>query len=296
MTIKAGLIGSPLNHSLSPRLFKIFSARLGETFSYALLETRPPALGRTLDRIKTRGWNGFNVTLPLKETIIPFLDALSPGAAAIGAVNAVRIRNGRLEGYNTDAFAVKLALKEAGCRPRGRTCVIWGAGCAARAAAWVLAGGGAAAVAIRSRSAARGAGLAKHFARLFPRVSFSAGPFAGVARGSTVFVNATPLGMYAPLAPELLTGGPPGSFYLDFAYNPRPVAARAPHRRLCPSGLTPFLEDRPGAVIPGLDLLIYQALKSAELYGGPRTGVREIVELKNVVRNGLLRQRYGNNR
>ncbi len=288
MTIKAGLIGSPLSHSLSPRLFKMFSSRLGEKFSYSLLETSEPGLRPALETIKARGWSGFNVTLPLKETVISFLDALSPGAAAIGAVNAVRIKNGRLEGYNTDAFAVKLALKEAGCLPRGRTCVIWGAGGAARAAAWILAAGGAAAVAIRSRSASRGTGLTKYFSRLFPRVSFKAGPFAGAPRGSTVFVNATPLGMYSPLPPELRFEAPPGSFYLDFAYSVRP--AQAPNHGACSSyGLTPFLEGRSGTVIPGIDLLIYQALKSAELYGARRMGTGRIVELKNAIRTGLFK-------
>ena len=297
MIIKAGLIGNPLSHSLSPRLFRIFSAQLGETFSYSLLETRKPDLGRTVERIKALGWSGFNVTLPLKEAILPFLDSLSPGAGAIGAVNSVRINKGRLEGHNTDAFAVNLSLKEAGCLPRGRACVIWGAGGAARAAAWVLASGGAAAVAILSRSVSQGAGLAKYFTRLFPRVSFTAGPLSGAPRGSTVFVNATPLGMYAPLSPELRSGGPPGAFYLDFAYNPRPIRAPAPHTRQGPSaGPTPFLADRAGTVIPGIDLLIYQALKSAELYCGRRTGAREIVELKNIIRAGLLRKRYGKNR
>ena len=118
--IKAGLIGNPLKQSLSPRLFRILSSRSGEKYSYALLETGGTGLKTALEKIKRGGWNGFNVTLPLKEKILPFLNALSPEAEAIGAVNAVRIEGGRLKGYNTDAAALKLALKEAGCRPRGR--------------------------------------------------------------------------------------------------------------------------------------------------------------------------------
>ena len=280
VTIKAGLIGAPLNRSLSPRLFKLFNERLGTAFRYSILETPEPALGRTLEKIKALGWSGFNVTLPLKEKIIPFLDALAPEAADIGAVNAVRIRNGALTGHNTDAFAVKLSLKEAGCLPRGRACVIWGAGGAARAAAWVLAGGGAASVSIRCRSRSRGAALVKHFSGLFPGVSFDTGTFASASRGASVFVNATPLGMYAPMRAELRAGGAPGSFYLDFAYPHSP--ARGHGLRL-----TPFLEGRSGTVIPGIDLLIYQALKSAELFGGGRRGAGIMAELKNNIRAGL---------
>ena len=271
--IKTGLIGYPLKKSFSPRLFKIFSSRLGGKYSYSLLETRGAGLARTLEKIKSSGWAGFNVTLPLKEKILPLLDSLSPEAKAILAVNAVRIKNGKLEGHNTDAAAVKLALREAGCRLRGRTCVIWGTGGAARAVAWVMASGGIKAVDIHNRSFSRAARLVNHLSGILPRTVFTARKFAAAPReGTTLFVNATPLGMHRPLPANLRFPGPRGSFYLDFAY------AR---------GLTPFLNDRTGRVIPGIDLLIYQALKSSELYGGRHIKAREIVKLKNAIKKGL---------
>ena len=274
MTIKAGLIGSPLKRSLSPRLFKLFSSRPGERYSYTLLETRAAALERTLNLIKREGWAGFNVTLPLKETILPSLDSLTSEAEAIGAVNTVRLRNGKLKGYNTDADALELALREAGCRLRGRACVIWGAGGAARTAAWVLARGGAGSMRIHNRTSSRAAALVKYFSKMFLRTEFSAHKFTKVPDGTaTVFVNATPLGMYAPLTVGLKFSGPPGSFYLDLAYT---------------RGLSPFLRDRDGTIISGLDLLIYQALKSAELYGGRPIKAAKIVELKNYFKAKLL--------
>lgn len=252
--LKAGLIGRPLKRSLSPRLFELFSAAPGEKYSYTLLETGASGIEHALTAIKRAGWAGFNVTLPLKEKILPFLDALSPEAGAIGAVNAVRIKNGKMKGFNTDAAALKLALSEAGCRLRGRTCVIWGAGGAARAAAWVLGRGGADPVYIHNRTPSRAAALVNHFSKLFPRSGFSARKFTAVPAGTaTLFINATPLGMYAPRAAALKFSGPPGSFYLDLAYT---------------RGTSPFLKGRDGTAIPGLDLLIYQALKSAELFGG----------------------------
>jgi len=271
--IKAGLIGYPLRNSLSPLIFKILSARSGARFEYSLLNTRGPALSRTLERMKALGWSGCNVTLPLKEKIIPFLDAVSGEARALGAVNAVRIKNGRLCGCNTDVSAVRFALKEAGCRPRGRESVIWGAGGAARAAAWALARGGAVAVEIHNRTARRGTALAREFSALFPRTRFAARAFGAVpGAAATIFVNATPLGMYGPLARGMECRGPSGSFYLDFAYGRRG---------------TPFLERRDGTAIAGLDLLVYQALKSAEWFGGPRAASREIVKLKNDIKRCL---------
>lgn len=273
MTIKAGLIGDPLKRSLSPRLFRLFSSVLGEKYSYSLLETRGNGLARALKKIKSGGWAGFNVTLPLKEKVLPLLGSLSPEAEAIKAVNAVRIKNGKLEGHNTDAAAVKLALREAGSRPRGRTCVIWGSGGAARAAAWALASAGAMAVDIHNRSFSRAAGLAKYFSGLFPRTKFTARKFTDIPReGAAIFVNATPLGMYEPLPSNLRFEGPPRSLYIDFAYG---------------RGITPFLKGRTGKVVPGIDLLIYQALKSSELYGGRRIKAAEIVKLKDRVKQRI---------
>ncbi len=273
MIIKAGLIGCPLKKSLSPRLFRIFSTGRGERYSYTLLETRAAGLARTLKKIKLCGWAGFNVTLPLKEKILPFLDFLSPEAETIKAVNAVLIKNGKLKGHNTDAAAMKLALKEAGCRLRGRTCVIWGAGGAARAAAWALGSSGAKAVHIHNRSFSRAAGLVKDFLGVFPRTEFTARKFTDIPReGTTFFVNATPLGMYKPLPANLRFSGSPRSFYLDFSYA---------------QNFTPFLKDRIGRVIPGIDILIYQALKSSELFDGRRIKAAKIVKLKNKLKASL---------
>ena len=270
MIIKAGLIGNPLKKSLSPSLFRIFSSELGEKYSYSLMQTPVTGLAQALKKIKSLGWAGFNVTLPLKERILSLLDSLSPEAEAIGAVNAVRIKNGKLEGHNTDAAAIKLALREAGFRTRGRTCVIWGAGGAARAAAWALGSAGAGAVDIHNRSLSKASGLAEDLSKLFARTVFTARKFTGVPGGAAdLFVNATPLGMYGPLPAALRFEGPPGSLYLDLPYSQE---------------LTPFLKDRTGGIIRGIDLLIYQALKSSELFGGRRIKASEIVKLKDRIK------------
>ncbi len=264
--LKTGLLGSPLGKSLSPRIFRAFSGLPGEKFSYALKEVRPAGLGQALAEIKSAGWRGFNVTLPLKERIIPFLSKTEKPAAAIGAVNAVLIKDGELEGFNTDAVALARALKEAKAAVKGRTCVIWGAGGAARAAAWTLAAKGAAEILIHNRSYAGARALAAHFAKQFPRVKFRAGKFLAPAPArATVFVNATPLGMYRPLPKALKVPDLAAGLYCDFAYA---------------AGGTPFLKGRPGKKIDGLDLLIYQALASAALWTGRRPGALNIFKLK----------------
>jgi len=271
--IRAGLAGSPLKRSLSPRIFSILSSLGCEKYRYILRTNRGKGLGKFTGDMKKSVWNGFNVTIPLKEKILPWLDRVSPQARDIGAVNTVLIRNNRLEGFNTDADGIRLAMAEARFRPRGRTCVIWGAGGAARTAAWVLARGGAKIVFIHNRSFARAATLAKYLAKRFPRTSFKAVTFGATpAKESTVFVNATPLGMYAPIKPNLKFQGPPGSLYMDLAYA---------------KGTTRFLENRKGGIVHGIDILIYQAIKSSELYSGRRINAREIVKLKDRIKAKL---------
>lgn len=115
-----GLIGWPLGHSLSPRIF----AELGER--YVL---RP---GRTLTPRLWRGLSGFNVTIPYKREILAHLESLSPAARSIGAVNCVF----RGRGYNFDAAGFMDALRELDFKPK--RAVVYGKGGAARAVAYAL--------------------------------------------------------------------------------------------------------------------------------------------------------------
>lgn len=270
---RIGLIGKPLKRSLSPALFGVLSGLLGEKFGYALKEVRPAGLRRALASIKRAGWRGFNVTLPLKERVIPFLDGLDREAAAIGAVNAVLIKGGRLHGFNTDARAFGLALDGARAAVKGKACVIWGAGGAARAAAWTLAARGAARILVLNRSAARARGLCAAFSGGFPRTTFAAGRFcARPPRRASVFVNATPLGMYGRLPKTLKVPRRASAVYCDFAYSREG---------------SPFLAGKPGKKVEGLDLLIYQALASAALWTGRRSTARQFSALKEKTKRSL---------
>lgn len=115
-----GLIGWPLSHSLSPRIFEL----LGERYVLRPAETLSPEVWRDLA--------GFNVTIPHKQNVMGFLKDLSPEAAAIGAVNCVH--QGR--GYNTDAPGFADALLETGYRARRAR--IYGKGGGARAVFYAL--------------------------------------------------------------------------------------------------------------------------------------------------------------
>ena len=124
--LRIKLIGAHLAHSYSPEIH----AALAD-YDYSLLELTENELGAFL---KSGDFDGLNVTIPYKQAVIPFLDALSPIAAKIGAVNTItRDQNGRLIGHNTDyeGFSAMLAVNDI-C-PKGKKVLILGSGGASRA-------------------------------------------------------------------------------------------------------------------------------------------------------------------
>lgn len=104
-----GLIGFPLSHSFSPEYFKIKFQTLGvKNADYKAFEIDD--LNKLSKLIKTHNLSGFNVTIPHKQNIIPYLDEFSPEAKAIGTVNCVNVVEGRLIGYNTDEYGFRTSL------------------------------------------------------------------------------------------------------------------------------------------------------------------------------------------
>src|SRR5690606_16038565 len=136
-------------------------AHLDMNWVYVPFAVRPENLEAAVAGLRALSVRGFNVTIPHKTAIIPFLDQLTPAAAAIGAVNTVINRDGWLVGDNTDGLGFLQSLREeAEFDPAGSRTVIVGAGGAARAVAVSLADAGAARVVIANRTLARAQELA----------------------------------------------------------------------------------------------------------------------------------------
>jgi shikimate dehydrogenase len=137
-----GLIGFPLGHSFSKKYFTEKFKKEGidnsvyELFSIENIGDLPRILA------ENPTLQGLNVTIPHKETVIPFLDELDETAAFIGAVNCIKITNGRLKGYNTDAFgfekSLQLWLSENYVDPKTMNALILGTGGASKAVAYAL--------------------------------------------------------------------------------------------------------------------------------------------------------------
>src|SRR5947208_8634706 len=110
-----GLIGAPIAHSASPAMHERAAEGLGLRGHYQLIEVAGAGsaeLAMMLEGVRRLGFAGVNVTFPYKEAVVPLLDELAPGARAIGAVNTVVVRDGRLIGYNPDTTGFGRAITD----------------------------------------------------------------------------------------------------------------------------------------------------------------------------------------
>ncbi|WP_182200516.1 shikimate dehydrogenase [Paraliobacillus salinarum] len=138
--MKLGLIGYPIQHSLSPWIHKHFLEQINQEGQYQLYETSGDKFSEVVEEMKCGGLKGFNVTVPYKQTIIPYLDELDSYAKQIGAVNTVVFENNKWIGYNTDGLGYVQAVKDQypGLFTGDKKVLILGAGGAARGIFYAL--------------------------------------------------------------------------------------------------------------------------------------------------------------
>jgi shikimate dehydrogenase len=132
--MKFALLGKTLGHSFSEKFFKEHFAKTAIEATYENIELSDITDVRN---ILTQNFNGFNVTIPYKESIIPFLDEVSSQAKVIGAVNTIAMRNGKSIGYNTDAFGFQQSIKPFLTNLHEKALIL-GTGGASKAVAFVL--------------------------------------------------------------------------------------------------------------------------------------------------------------
>ena len=232
------VIGDPVGHSLSPRIHRRFMERCGAAGSYEAVTVTAEALEDFVVQGRRGAWDGCNVTMPLKERILPLLDAVEPWTASCGAVNTVCFRNGRAVGYNTDGPGVVESLRLRGFTPAGQAALVLGAGGAAKAAALALAQAGCR-VEKAAALAARCGGVT---------VSWEDLPRAAAEHG--LLLNATPLGMEG--SPEFesldfVQALPTKAVVYDLVYHPTDTA------------LLRAAGSRELTAVGGLALLVQQA-------------------------------------
>jgi shikimate dehydrogenase len=258
--VRASVLGSPIAHSLSPALHQAAYAHLGLTgWSYDARECTSEQLAEVLAEARTDpDFAGFSLTMPLKLTALPLVDALEPLAERVGAVNTVVPRDQGLFGANTDVPGMVAALIEAGVTALEAP-VVLGAGGSAQAAVAALAALGAASVRVAARNPQRAMALTD-----VARASGIALTVVGWDREATtdadLIISAVPGSAGDALAPW--TQAWPGDAALfDLVYAPWPTALAATAQR---AGVT---------VLGGLDLLVHQAVGQVALMTGRQIDV-----------------------
>ena len=229
-----GLLGEKLGHSFSPQIHKALA-----DYDYRLL---PMPRGEVEELFRCREFKGLNVTIPYKQTVIPLCDEVDPRAAAIGAVNTVVNRGGKLTGYNTDIDGLIYLAKRAGVDMAGKKVVILGSGGTSRTARSAAKEMGAAEIIVVSRKGEDN----------YENISRHA--------DAEVLINTTPVGMYpnAGASPVTLDAFPRLTGVLDVVYNPLRTA------------LLMKAEARGVPCSCGLPMLAAQAKRAAELFTGER--------------------------
>lgn len=139
------VLGHPINHSFSPVMHMASFRSIGFDGEYTRLDVPPEMLGDALRALSAEGFSGVNLTIPHKQLALPMMDALTPEAQRLGAVNTVRFEeDGKLSGHNTDGPGFLAAAKATlGLDPAGRRVAVVGCGGAGRAVAITLAHAGA---------------------------------------------------------------------------------------------------------------------------------------------------------
>jgi shikimate dehydrogenase len=259
---RAAVIGSPIGHSKSPLLHAAAYRLLGIECDYVAVEVEEATLeGFVGDVRRDPRWRGLSVTMPLKAAVARLADDTSDLARVLGVVNTLVISGGggapaRLVGHNTDVAGVANALAGAGVRRPERAVILGGGGTAAAAVAG-LADLGASGVCVLVRRPGAAADLVRIGAAL--GVAVELGQWrqaAGVLRDADVVVSTLPPRAADPLAADLSDGSRfrTDGTLLDVAYDPWPSAVAA------------AWEAAGGTIVPGLDMLLHQAVEQVRLF------------------------------
>lgn len=268
----AGVIGSPVAHSRSPRLFAHWLRTYGLPGHYIPMDIASDKLADCLRRLPDLGFVGVNITLPYKERVMEIADLISDRATLIGAANTLIFRtDGRIHADNTDGYGFIENLRQGApeWNPRIGAATVFGAGGAARAVIASLLDVGVPEIRLTNRTRIRADKLRADFGN---RVQVYDWVKAGnIVEGSSTIINTTSLGM---------TGKPPFRVPLD-ALKPNMVVTDIVYSPL----KTHLLEQAALAgctVVDGLGMLVHQAVPGFERWFGQRP------EVDSATRNAVM--------
>ena len=287
---KYAVIGNPISHSLSPLLHNLVFQKLGENACYEAVDIEPKQLKKFIET--ERMYLGVNVTIPHKESIIPFLDEIRGDADECGAVNTVVFENEKAIGLNTDMQGLLMALKKCGFEYKNSIVSVFGTGGAAIGAVCKAASEGAREIRIIGRNKEKAKHLVTSAQKIAGKkktdsiISYECVLTKEALEGTEIFINATPLGMSSVDAEfetfDFLDGLKKGAIVYDMVYRPAETKL--------------VKEARSRGILSenGLSMLIHQALISDSYFLNKPTCELVTDEMYGYIYEGLTKELYKN--
>lgn len=259
-----GIIGNPVEHSVSPMLHNSLCRQLGIDVIYVPFKVEKNDLDNAVKGLKAINILGFNITIPYKKEIMKYIDDNTKEALLMGAVNTVKNIDGRFYGYNTDAEGFSRSFKEeSGTNFKDKKIVLIGAGGAARAIAVKMTIEGARKIYVVNRTESK----AREFIEMINSnvkniaeyASMDENSDTGVLKQSDIIINTTSVGMYpnideSPIGHSDIFSG--GQIVYDVVYNPSKTKFLS------------YAENKGCKTINGLGMLFYQGIFAFEIWTG----------------------------
>lgn len=262
---KFALIGYPIDHSMSEYIHLAGFKSMGVNATYEIISTPPDELSDTIKYLRTNGYSGFNVTIPLKLPVTLFIDEVDSSANIVKAINTVMIDpvTNTLKGYNTDTKGFINAIPN-DFALYNKTVAVLGTGGAARAAITALAQKQVKEIRLYTRNIANSIELIDYLRNTFPNIVFNAYQIDQFKDFSDVnlLVNATPIGMsgptvgFTPAEEDELRTLPNDALIYDVVYNPKKT------------NLVRLANKLNLRCINGIDMLVWQAYEAEKIWTG----------------------------
>jgi shikimate dehydrogenase len=266
MSDQYAAIGNPISHSKSPRIHSAFAEQTGQEMTYGLIKGPQGKFKETVDRFRSEGARGLNITAPFKLDAFEYADQLSDGARAAGAVNAMKFEDGKVLAENFDGIGVVRDIVEnLGFPLVGRRVLLLGAGGASRGAVLPILRASPTRFVLANRTVSKAEQLARTFSEYGKLEAFG---YADLRREAfDVVINATSASLRNELPPLSADAFGPGCLAYELGYG---------------KGLTPFLRlaQASGArkLADGVGMLVEQAAEAFAWWRGIRPLTGKVIE------------------
>jgi shikimate dehydrogenase len=256
-----GIIGDPIEHTMSPIMQNAAFQAKGLNFVYVPFRVKKDELSEAIQGMRALNMRGLNVTIPHKVTVMPFLDKIDSLAKKIGAVNTIVNNDGVLTGYNTDALGFLNVMMTERLNPAGKIFTVLGAGGAARSIAFSLAEKGAT-LSILNRHPDSAIDLSNRICEVSgispEALELTEKNLKVTLEKTDILVNTTSMGMIpnvddSPVPSRLIK---PGLIVFDIIYNPLKTR------------LLKDAQKRGARIITGMEMLVWQGAAAFELWTG----------------------------